>query len=76
MDGTRKLLVFGVLAIWSASCIGALVNQELVALAGITTPVISAIIAGVFADSYLKQKRNGNGGEKHGLIERETQNEY
>lgn len=60
MDNARKALVFGVLAVWAASCIGAIVNPDLVALAGITTPVISAVIAGVFADSYLRKRKNGD----------------
>jgi hypothetical protein len=42
------------------SCVGAIVDPRLVALAGITTPVISAIIAGVFADSYLRRRHNGD----------------
>jgi hypothetical protein len=49
--------VIGVLVVWTASCTAAIVNPKLVTLAGITTPVISAIIAGVFADAYLRKRK-------------------
>jgi hypothetical protein len=59
VDGPTKALVLGVLFVWMASCGAAIIDQELIALAAITTPVISAIIAGVFSAAYLKRRRNG-----------------
>ena len=57
MDTTRKLLVLSVLGVWGASCVAAIVNPDLIALAGITTPVISAVVAGAFADAYLRRRK-------------------
>jgi hypothetical protein len=63
MDKTRRTLIFGVLAVWTITCLGAVVNTDIVPLAAITTPVISVVVGAVLGETYLKQRKNGHGEE-------------
>jgi hypothetical protein len=58
VDPTIRALVYGVLMVWIASCVAAIADKDLIALAGITTPVISGIIAGVFAETYRRKRKS------------------
>lgn len=58
MDSTTRALVFGVLFVWIVVCLAAIVRPELIALAGLATTVISAIIAAVTAGGYNKKRKD------------------
>ena len=56
------MVVVAVLLVWIGTCAAAVVDANLVTLAAITTPVMTAAISGVFALELFERKGNGGSG--------------
>jgi hypothetical protein len=52
------LLVGAVLAVWGGSCVAAVVNPDLVALAALTTTVMTATLSLIGTDAYLRARKD------------------
>jgi hypothetical protein len=56
----RIALVTGALIVWVGACAAAVVNPELVTLAAIVTPVMTAAVGAAFADAYLQKRKESD----------------
>lgn len=62
MGGLGSAIVITTLVVWVGTCAAAVVDTRLIPLAGLATPVMTAVVGGYFTNLYLTARKADDSG--------------